>query len=257
MTIAYGKRILILVPHPDDEVVACCATLGRAQMLGAKVFALYLTNGCIARETLWPWQRSSYEKYVNRRRAEAETVATFLNIKSLNWPVRPARHLWQDMDCVHKEILGAIEQHAIDQIWVPAFEGGNPDHDALNAISSLLKDKVSVLEFAEYNFQHGKTQSQLFPVPNGTEQTINLTADEQEQKRQALKLYKSEKGNLNYVGCEQECFRPLAQYNYTLLPHEGRLWYTRFQWVPFKHPRVDFTKPEDVAGKITAFLKQL
>ena len=41
----FGQRILILVPHPDDEVVAGCAAIGRAQAAGAKIFALYLTHG--------------------------------------------------------------------------------------------------------------------------------------------------------------------------------------------------------------------
>lgn len=254
---AFGKRILVLVPHPDDEVVACSAAIGRAQQAGAKIFALYVTHGCIARETLWPWQRKSYDKTVTRRRDEASAVAHFLNITALNWPVRPARHLWQDMACVHKEILVAIEQNAIDQIWVPAFEGGNPDHDALNAIGSLLKEKIGVLEFAEYNFVGGKARSQTFPTLNGNEQILDLTPEEQAAKRKALRLYKSEKGNLNYVKVEHEAFRPLATYMYNHLPHKGKLWYTRFQWVPFRHPRVDFTKPEDVSRTITTFLKQL
>jgi LmbE family N-acetylglucosaminyl deacetylase len=253
----FGKRILILVPHPDDEVVACCAAIGQAQQADAKIFTLYLTHGCIARETLWAWQRKNYENYVERRREEAAIVARFLGITSLNWPVRPARHLWQDMDGIHNEILIAIEQNAIDQVWVPAFEGGNPDHDALNAIASLLKDKVSVLEFAEYNFLGGKAQSQNFPAANGNEHVLQLTPEERAIKREALKLYKSEKSNLNYVKTEREAYRPLATYLYNHPPHEGKLWYTRFQWVPFKHPRVDFTKPEEVAQSITKFLKQL
>lgn len=256
MTAAFGKRILVLVPHPDDEVVACCATLGRAQAEGSKIFALYVTHGCIARETLWPWQRRSYEKYVARRRREADAVAEFLNILPLNWPIRPARHMCKDIECIFGEILSAIEQNAIDQIWVSAFEGGNPDHDVLNAVGSILKAKVSVLEFAEYNFVGGKAQSQHFPVTNGSEQLLILTAEEQKKKKDALKLYKSEKGNLNYVKAERECYRPLPHYDYSQLPHAGKLWYTRFQWVPFKHPRVDFTKPETVSDKIVSFLKK-
>src|SRR5262249_27366333 len=145
MPVVFGKNILILVPHPDDEVVGCCATIGKAQRQGSKVFALYLTHGCIARETLWPWQRRNYVKYVARRRAESEQVAQFLGILPLNWPVLPARHLWREMACVAQEIRTAIEQNAIDQIWLPAFEGGNPDHDALNAIGFSLKDEAGVV----------------------------------------------------------------------------------------------------------------
>ncbi len=254
----YGKRILVLVPHPDDEVVGCSAAIGRAQAEGSQIFALYLTHGCIAQDTLWPWQRKNYGTYVNRRRIEAETVATFLGITPLNnasnWPDLSARYLWLHMEAVFQQIQKAIAQNNIDQIWVPAFEGGNADHDALNAITSLFKGQISILEFAEYNFHHGKAQSQAFPQPNDTEILLTLSPEERVKKRAALTLYESEQQNLNYVKCDRECCRPLASYDYSQMPHAGKLWYARFQWVPFRHPRVDFTNPQDVAKSIQTFL---
>jgi len=250
----FGKSILILVPHPDDEVVACAAALGRAQAEGANIMALYLTHGCIARDTLWPWQRKHYETGVTKRRAEAENAARFLGITSVGWSRRPARHLWRELMAVFDEIGVAIAANNIDQLWVPAFEGGNPDHDALNAVGSLFKNRISVLEFAEYNFAGGDAHSQEFPIANGSEQILNLAPNEQKKKRDALALYASEKRNLNYVKTTRECFRPLASYSYSLPPHPGTLWYQRYQWVPFRHPRVDFTAPVEVLIAITTFL---
>lgn len=252
----WGRRILVLVPHPDDEVVACSAAIARAQAQGSEIFALYLTHGCIAKATLWPWQRSQYEFYVARRRQEAEAVAKFLGIKPVGWSARPARHLWQDLPKVYAEIHHAAARNMIDQIWVPAFEGGNADHDALNALCSLLKSKLSVLEFAEYNYFQGTTHSQDFPSPKGHEHVITLTQEEKEEKKTALRMYLSEKQNLNYIDVVHECYRPLASYDYSKPPHPGTLWYTRFQWVPFRHPRVDFTNPLDVAEAITKFLAE-
>jgi len=250
----FGKNILLLVPHPDDEVVACAATLGRAQAMGAKIFALYLTHGCLARETLWPWQRQRYEHYVNRRRTEAERVAQNLKIEPAGWSPRPARHLWRELPQVQAEIKAAIEGYAIDQIWTPAYEGGNPDHDALNAVCQRFMPQLSVLEFAEYNFYQRRAQAQTFPHPNGQEEIVRLTDAERQQKKALLKLYASEQKNLNYIGLVRECYRPLAPRDYRQPPHSGTLWYTRFQWVPFRHPRVDFTKPWEVSAAITAFL---
>ncbi len=253
----FGNHILILVPHPDDEAVACAAAIGRAQAGGAEIFALYLTHGCIARETLWRWQRKHYESFVDRRRAEAEKTAKFLNITPVGWASRPARHVARELPEVYAEICAAIAQNGIDQLWVPAYEGGNPDHDALNAAGSLFRNKLSVLEFAEYNFSGGKTHSQEFPVSNGTEQPLTLSLVEQQKKRMALAIYESEKQNLGYVKTARECYRPLADYDYSRPPHPGVLWYARFQWVPFRHPRVDFTKPEEVSQKLGAFLGEM
>ncbi len=250
----FGKRILLLVPHPDDEVVACAAAIGRAQQQGAEIFACYLTHGCIARETLWPWQRKHHDQYVATRCTEAEHVAALLNITPVGWSSRPARHLWQNLPVIHEEVKQTIVTHNIDQFWVPAYEGGNADHDGLNALAQKFTKSVSILEFAEYNFYQGRTHSQAFPYPNGTEHILTLTPEECAKKRTALKLYASERSNLNYVDVTREAFRPLAQYNYSQPPHPGTLWYARFQWVPFRHPRVDFTNPADVSHVITRFL---
>ena len=252
----FGQRILIAVPHPDDEIVACAAAIGHARAAGTKVFALYLTHGCIPQNEMWPWARHSYDGAVNLRRIEAEEAARFLDIEMMNWSPRPARYLWREMGKVAKEIRDAVIAHDIDQLWVPAYEGGNPDHDALNAIGQVFKKQISVLEFAEYNFKNGKAGAQTFPHLNGSEQTIHLTEAERMAKCAALAIYASEKSNLNYVRSERECFRPLADYDYNRPPHHGKLWYARFQWVPFRHPRVDFTNPADVSQAIDRFFKQ-
>jgi len=250
----FGKRILILAAHPDDEVVACAAAIGRARQKGAEIFVFYLTNGCIARTALWPWQRKHYVAKVLRRFAEAEQTARLLNVAPAGWSSRPARHLWRNLQAVFDEVKQTIATHGIDQIWVPAFEGGHADHDALNAVGKKLSAQVKVLEFAEYNFANGKNNSHEFLDPNGTEQTILLTREEQKKKHEALKTYASEQQNLNYVKVERECYRPLNAYDYTKPPHKGKLWYARFQWVPFRHPRVDFSKPENVSKEIASFL---
>lgn len=253
----FGKRILILVPHPDDEVVACAAAIGRAREAGAEIFALYLTHGCIAREVMWAWQRKNYQKIIARRRAEAEEAARLLGLKPAGWSLRPARHLWREMDAVCTEIQAAITSLRIDQIWLPAYEGGNPDHDALNAIGQKFKTSISVLEFAEYNFCGGRVRANRFPKPNGSEQVIEMTKSEAIRKVTAQMLYESEGANLNYVsGVAHECFRPLADYDYSRPPHSGKLWYARFQWVPFRHPRVDFTDPAEVSEAIKDFMQQ-
>jgi LmbE family N-acetylglucosaminyl deacetylase len=68
-------RILVLAPHPDDEIVACGIAASRARAIGARVFVLYLTTGIPATEALWPWQRAGHAARVSRRRAEAHAAA--------------------------------------------------------------------------------------------------------------------------------------------------------------------------------------
>lgn len=251
----FGKNILILAPHPDDEIVAACGAIGRATSEGAKISVLFLTHGCIAKETLWTWQRKNYEDRIKQRRIEAEKAAFFSNLEIIGFSDRPARHLWKQLDLVYKEIDGALEKYKPDQLWIPAYEGGNADHDGLNGLCQHFRDRVKILEFAEYNFSDGKKQSQTFPDEDGTETTLYLTPKEQAQKRTALALYASEKNNLGYVDTLQESYRLLASCDYSKPPHEGKLWYARFQWVPFRHPRVDFTDPLAVCTALSLFEK--
>ena len=250
----FGKRILILVAHPDDEVVACAASIARAKAQGAVVSALYLTNGCLAEDTLWSWQRKDYARFVATRHAEAEVVATHLGIQPVGFSSRPARHLWRELPQVFQEVDAAVTQYRPDQLWVPAYEGGNPDHDALNAVGFRFKTRLSVLEFSEYNFFGGKVRSQSFISSDETMRLFTLTPDERAAKRAALNMYASERDNLSSLEIDQESYRPLAAYDYAQPPHQGTLWYARFQWVPFHHPRVDFTQSAEISAAITAFL---
>ncbi len=252
---SFGRRILILVPHPDDEVVGFCAAIGRARAEGAEVAVLFLTHGCVSRETLWPWDRRRYDAIVGRRRTEAQAAALTLGVTIAGVAKRPARTLWRQLPAAEAEARAAIAAWDADQLWAPAYEGGNPDHDGASALASrLAAEGLPVLEFAEYNFAGGCARSQDFPSPNGTEITLTLSVTEQAAKRTAVGLYRSERRNLFYVRCEREVFRPLTLYDYSRPAHPGKLWYARFQWVPFRHPDVDFTDPAEVSAALSAYL---
>lgn len=253
----YGKRIVILIPHPDDEVVGCCAAIGRARDRGAEVFGLYLTTGVPAPDLLWPWQRRGHAAWVLRRREEARRVAKRLGIEPWAFLDIPTRQLKDHLGLARATARGAIAALGVDMVWVPAYEGGHQDHDSANALASTVGDLAEVWEFAEYNHAAGRVQAQSFPVTGYGEVTLTLSSAEIEAKRQALALYPSETGNLSYVGTARECFRPQAAYDYSRPPHVGPCFYQRFQWVPFRHPRIDFTTPDQVCQVVSGFLREV
>lgn len=236
-------------------MVGCSAAIGRAQAAGARVSVLFLTHGCVERAAMWPWARGRYDEVVARRRAEATRACADLGVDIAGWSDRPARRLWRELATAEGETRQALAQTGADQVWAPAFEGGNPDHDGANAIASrLTADDVEVLEFAEYNFLGARPHLHRFPQPTGAEAVLELTPEEQAEKRRCLALYASERGNLGYVATDRETFRPLAPHDYGASPHAGRLWFARFQWVPFRHPQVDFTDPREVYAAIGAYV---
>ncbi len=247
----FGRRILILIPHPDDEVVGCCAAAHRALLQGAEVFGLYLTTGVPEPEVLWPWQRAGHGAWVARRRAEAEAVAALLGVRPAAFLDIPTRRLKDEMRRALAIVRATIAELRCDMVWTPSYEGGHQDHDAASFLASHLADLASIWEFAEYNFAGGKVQTQTFIEGTDRGLILALCPDEVALKRTALAMYPSEKGNLNYVGAARECLRPQPRHDYSRPPHPGKTFYQRFQWVPFRHPRVDFTTPEEVCRVLT------
>ncbi len=263
----YGRGILILVPHPDDEVVGAALAIRRARARGAAVVAIDLTHGRPPRETAWRWARGAgYDRLVSARRAEAQRVASELGMVRIADTGIAARHLRFHLAAAHRRVLEAIGAHAIDTIWVPAYEGAHSDHDCANALAASLARAGSgapaAWEFAEYNRAGGRLLANEFPRANGTEQWIEAAdAAEVRWKDDLLAHYGSERANLARAGARghvrRECFRPLPAHDYGAPPHAGLLFYERYWWVPFRHPRLDRTRAAVVTESITAFLNGL
>jgi len=257
-----GRRVLILIAHPDDEVVGCCAAIGRARAAGAEVFGHVLTTGVPAREVLWPWERHRHGEHVERRLRECRTVAEMLGFSGMEYPSLPTRRLRTALPEARAQVLRALARLRIDTVWAPAYEGAHADHDSANVLAASLnagpeRASVRVYEYAEYNFSGGKVCSHTFPEMLGSESVLLLTPEEIQLKRKALAAYPSAQDDLGHVEDKRECLRPLSSYDYASPPHSGKLFYQRFQWVPFRHPRIDFTVPEEACRDFADFRKAL
>jgi len=247
-----GRRVLLLVPHPDDEVVGCAVAIRRARAAGAQIFALYLTTGVPAPASAWPWRRADHPLRVDRRRREAREAAARLGVERLGFSDWPARELKSHLLEARALVTRHLEETAADQIWAPAYEGGHQDHDVTNFLGSLFRGQASVLEFSEYNAAAGVRANRL-PTESGTEAVLPLTEAEAAWKRELVAIYQSERANLRHVRCTREVLRPLPPHDYRRPPHAGRLFYERFQWIPFRHPRVDFTSSAEVCAALARY----
>ncbi len=252
MSALYGRNILMLVTHPDDEVVGCAVAARRAQDFGARVYGCYLTHGCIPREETWPWHNGTWAAQVEARHQEALYAANAIGLEPIHFSEVPARRLYRNADALLGQVLDLVTELQIDVVWVPAYEGGNADHDVANAIGSVIADVagVEVFEYAEYNYAGGRTNWQRFPAERGDEIALDLSPPERAFKRVLLELYRTEAKNLRGVGLARETFRRLGAYDYSAPPHPGLLFFERFRWVPFRHPRLDYTPAAEVRSAI-------
>jgi LmbE family N-acetylglucosaminyl deacetylase len=230
--------ILILAPHPDDEVVACGIAAMRVRAAGAPVFVLYLTTGVP--------RCSRYDRRVSRRRSEALAAAVLLGLEPVEFRDTPARRLRQDLDAAGRDIERALQSSGARELWVAAFEGGHQDHDAANALAASLAERLPVREFAAYNLARGRVRANRFADDRGGETAIDATPCEAALKRRALACYASERGNLGHLGVGHEASRLLPVHHYGAPPHAGRLFRERFHWLPFRHPRIDFAPSAEV-----------
>ncbi len=245
-----AARILILAPHPDDEIVACGIAARRAATNGAQVFVLYLTTGVPPRETLWPGRRARYPLLVARRRDEALAAAALFGLLPAGFLDIPSRRLVAHLDQAAAAVDRAVRETAADCLWVTAFEGAHQDHDAANAIAARFRDRVPVWEFAAYNYAGGRVRSNRFHDARGGLIELHLDRGEIALKRRALRLYASERGNLAHIRTREEAYRPLPHRDYGEPPHAGILFRERFHWVPFRHPRIDFTPSAEIYAAI-------
>jgi LmbE family N-acetylglucosaminyl deacetylase len=183
---------------------------------------------------------------------EARRVCAALGAE-IGWfsPV-PARELKSGLSNVRELILKQISERRAGVLWVPAYEGGHPDHDAANFIASTLRETVPVWEYSEYNFAGNRVCSNEFFSATGRELELTLSDEERHFKKELLAMYGSERGNLNYLRTEREVFRPLPDYDYSRPPHPGTLFYRRFAWAAF-HPRVNQVRPAEVSRAIAEF----
>ncbi len=252
---AMPQRILVLAPHPDDEVVGAAVAARRAMATGAEVFVLYLTTGVPTAAALWPWQRSGHAARVLRRREEAQAAARLIGLKPAGFHDWPSRSLKSHLAEAEAAIANAIACHGIAALWTPAWEGAHQDHDAANFLAARFAAALPVLEFAEYNYAGGRIRSGEFPPGGEAAGILELTAEEVAWKRRLLACYASERANLGHIRVASEAFRPLGVHDYATSPHPGTLFWERFHWVPFHHPRIDVTRPRELRAALAAYAR--
>ena len=249
------KKVLILAPHPDDEIVGTCIIIKKFLDRKHDVSIFFLTHGVISKQEMWFFDRYKYEYSVKRRLKEAKKTLNELGIKKTFYQKIPSRTLKSNLQKSFYKLQRILKKYNFDYLFTPAYEGGHQDHDIANFLSSLFKQKIKVFEYSEYNFFKNKVNSNSFPNINGSEITFNLTLDEVSFKKKLLNNYISEKKNLTYLKFDYESYRPLEKYDYSLPPHEGILFYRRFSFFSW-HPRVDSTRPLNVCKLLTEFKKK-
>ena len=201
-----ASDLLVLSPHPDDEIIGCGGTLTKLIARGARVTVAQLTDGSatVGLRGQPDGVRS------NVRLEEAQSVATRLGVAELVLLKQPDSNLVCD-DSTVNSVVQLLDRVRPASIFTPFVNDPHPDHLAASRIlqralpeSSLDLDSTKVLGYEVWSF-----------VPPNT---LSVVDDQFDTKADLLLAYRTGMKVVNYVAfCED-----LNSYRaYTGLAHTG------------------------------------
>lgn len=219
----FAHNVLLIAPHPDDELVGLGGILVRRAVLpDTRTTILHLTSGTPILDTL---DSRSYSQRAKERRSQASIVAAALNAEHvlLDHASRSLVNTWGD-------VLASIERLVHRQqydIWVPALEGGHPDHDIAAALGRSIAKRCS-LSVAEYRLYQWSTTGRTVFARNAWRgcRIITLPAAHQRRKRALMRVYETEfKRILRAVPCYREVLGPIGSFCPAALNRGWTAWF--------------------------------
>jgi LmbE family N-acetylglucosaminyl deacetylase len=117
-------NVLVIAPHPDDEVIGCGGTLCKNAARGDRVVAVFLTSGELGLKHL------PREKAWRIREAEARTAARILKLAAVDFLRMPDWTLNEHLRQGARRLLPILKREAPELIYVPHPQEWHPDHQA-------------------------------------------------------------------------------------------------------------------------------
>ncbi len=121
------KSVLVLAPHPDDEVIGCGGTLGLYHEAGARVFVAYMTDGRKGSPTY------REEELVGIREREAAESSEVLGIDRIFFLGARDGELSRSPTAASK-LSGILAETRPEAVFLPFLLDGHPDHVSTNDV---------------------------------------------------------------------------------------------------------------------------
>ena len=227
-------RTLVVVAHPDDEVIGCGALLQRM----TEPVVVFCTDGA-PRQAQW-WQRyGSREAYSQLRRGEAREALSHVGVSKFEFLSDASGQSFVDQELFKRipEVIAALHQ-LIDRyhpqaLLTQAYEGGHPDHDTCCFVTSIVAQEAAIpaWEMPLYHRdEHGNGIRQQFVQSSSDIVELPASAAEVERKHRMFEAYESQGNIASAFDARVERVRPLYRYDFTQPPHKGKLNYEIWCW---------------------------
>lgn len=227
------NKTLIVVAHPDDEVIAFGAVMQRMQ----DAVVVFTTDGAPRDDYFWK-DYGSREAYAQVRREEARSALNVVGARPIFLAdLVPGGLVDQELFRALPEALQGLEKVMVDErpdaVLTLAYEGGHPDHDSACFISSTCAQSLGLPVWESplyFRDENGAGVTQKFIKHNGHEIVTEVEGEALAKKIEMFHTYVSQKLVLDGFRPELEKFRPMAQYDFTRRPAPWKLNYEIWQW---------------------------
>ena len=199
-----SDRLLVLVPHPDDESVATGGLLQHATAVGAKALVVFFTEGDNnpwaqrALEVRWRIGPSDRARFGARRREEVRAALAQLGVsladtRFLGFPDQGATDLLlHGNELAQRAITDALREWRPTVVVMPSLLDLHPDHSALAVMMSLALGRLQnsmpvrrVVRFLVHNPQLRSRRHEGSLV-------LPLSDSQRARKRAAIACHKSQ-----------------------------------------------------------------
>lgn len=178
-------NVLVIAPHPDDEVIGCGGAVCLHVKKGDDVSAVFLTSGELG------LKRLSRERAWKIRETEAHKAAKVLGLKELFFLRQPDWMLGDHISEVDVALRPVLEKQKPKLIYLPHPQDRHPDHQAaLPALKLALKRcRISKPELRGYEVW----------TPLAAHSHVQDISAVMPRKLRALRAHRSQLDEFDYV----------------------------------------------------------
>lgn len=177
--------ILVIAPHPDDEVIGCGGAVRLCVERGERVSVAFLTSGELGLKHL------PHARAWKIREAEARNAARILGLKKLYFLRQPDWMLGDHTAAVAKRLKSVIKAESPRVVYLPHLKDGHPDH----------KFALPILRAALNGIRGVKPRLLAYEVwtPLATHDVVTDISKVMSRKLHALRAHRSQLDEFDYV----------------------------------------------------------
>ena len=178
-------NVLVIAPHPDDEVLGCGGTICRHTARGDRVAVVFLTSGELGMKQL------PREKAWKIRESEARAAAKILKITVLDFLRLPDWTAGEHIEKGARGLRSVLQRNKPQVIYLPHANDWHPDHQAALPIvrNALHGARIPNSEFLGYEVW----------TPMAQYDHVEDITENMPRKLRALRAHRSQLTEFDYV----------------------------------------------------------